>query len=294
VRSLVLVHGRGQENRDGGVLKQDWIRSLREGLQHQGIELDLPDSSVRFPYYGQTLFDLVSGAAEVADVVVRGEPDDAAEREFVSAFLGEVFDKAGITQRQIQEAADDDDVLDRGPMNWGWVRAGLIALDRHVPGASAASVALVTRDVYRYLRSQGVRDAIEGGIRQALTPGEETVVVSHSLGTVVAYNLLRREGQAQGWKVPLLVTLGSPLAVSVIKQTLRPLAHPPVVSRWFNAYDPDDVVSLYGLDAKHFPVDPEVENYNKVQNKTPNQHGISGYLTDPTVARTIYEALTKP
>jgi hypothetical protein len=289
---LVLVHGRGQENRDGAALKQDWLRSLRKGLEAQGIDADVPDSSVRFPYYGQTLFDLVRGAADPADVVVRGEPEDAAEREFVSAFLGEVFDKAGITQRQIQEAADDDDVLDRGPMNWGWVRAGLIALDRHVPGASAASVSLVTRDVYRYLRSQGVRDAIEGGIRAALTPGEETVVVSHSLGTVVAYNLLRREGKAEGWKVPLLVTLGSPLAVSVIKQSLRPLSHPPVVEKWFNAYDDDDVVSLYGLDAKHFPVDPPVENYSKVDNRTSNQHGISGYLEDPTVARRIHEALT--
>jgi hypothetical protein len=291
VRSLVLVHGRGQENKDGAALKQDWLRSLRKGLEAQGLDADLPDSSVRFPYYGQTLFDLVSGAAEPADVVVRGEPDDAAEREFVSAFLGEVFDKAGITERHLEEAGGRD-ALERGPMNWAWVRAGLIALDRHVPGASAASVALVTRDVYRYLRSQGVRDQIEGGIRAALTPGEETVVVSHSLGTVVAYNLLRREGAAQGWKVPLLVTLGSPLAVSVIKQSLRPLSHPPVVGKWFNAYDDDDVVSLYGLDAKHFPVDPPVENYSKVENRTPNQHGISGYLEDPTVARRIHEALT--
>jgi hypothetical protein len=53
-------------------------------------------------------------------------------------------------------------------------------------------------------------------------------------------------------------------------------------------------VSLYGLDGKHFPVDPPVENYSKVRNTTPNQHGISGYLTDPTVARTIHEALTAP
>lgn len=231
---------------------------MRTGLQHQGLQLELQDSSVRFPYYGQTLFDLVSGAEEAADVIVHGEPDDAAEREFVSAFLGEVFDKAGITERHIEEAGGRD-VLEHGPLNWAWVRAGLIALDRHVPGVSAVSVALVTRDVYRYLRSQGVRDEIEGGIRRALHAGEETVVVSHSLGTVVAYNLLRREGKVQGWQVPLLVTLGSPLAVSVIKQALRPLSHPPVVSRWFNAYDPDDVVSLYGLDAQHFPVDPEVE-----------------------------------
>ncbi len=78
-----------------------------------------------------------------------------------------------------------------------------------------------------------------------------------------------------------------------IKEKLRPLERPAEVITWFNAYDPEDVVALHPLDAKHFPVTPEVENFDGVDNFTDNQHGIIGYLSDPTVARRIYDALTE-
>ena len=128
----------------------------------------------------------------------------------------------GITDEQV-EAIFAKDVRERGALNWEWVQAILKAIDQHVPGASGASIALATRDVYQYLKNPGIRDTIETGVRQAMQPGVPTVVVSHSLGTVVAYNLLRREGVAAGWKVPLFITLGSPLAVKVIRSALSPI-----------------------------------------------------------------------
>jgi hypothetical protein len=45
------------------------------------------------------------------------------------------------------------------------------------------------------------------------------------------------------------------------------------------------------LDALHFGVDPAVENKDDVANGTSNRHGISGYLSDPIVARRIHDAL---
>ncbi len=77
---------------------------------------------------------------------------------------------------------------------------------------------------------------------------------------MVAYNLLRREGQAQRWNVPLFVTLGSPLAVTAIRAKLAPNRRPPCVGRWLNALDERDVVALYPLDAQSFPVDPPIVN----------------------------------
>jgi pimeloyl-ACP methyl ester carboxylesterase len=146
-------------------------------------------------------------------------------------------------------------------------------------------------DVSQYLRNPGVRDAIEEGVREALPRGAESVVVAHSLGTVVAYNLLRREAVAQDWQVPQLITLGSPLAVGPVRRALQPLKHPERVGGWFNAYDERDVVSLFPLDPGRFPVTPPVENYGEVDNDTSNRHGISGYLSDPVVARRIHAAL---
>lgn len=61
-------------------------------------------------------------------------------------------------------------------------------------------MALFTHDVYQYLKNSDVRETIDTGVVAALTPGVETVVVGHSLGTVVSYNLLRQQGHIRGWK----------------------------------------------------------------------------------------------
>ena len=197
----------------------------------------------------------------------------------------------------VQRALPSGRLVERGVLNWEWVQGILKVLDRHVPGASGASVALATRDVFQYLTNDGIRGVIEAGTAAAMPTDRETVVVSHSLGTVVAYNLLRLNGQQKGWKVPLFVTLGSPLAVTVIKQKLagiKPIGFPRCAAAWFNAMDERDVVSLYPLDTRNFPLTPAIDNKVNVHNKTSNAHGISGYLGDREVAKRIHDALTAP
>ncbi|MBK9170074.1 MAG: alpha/beta hydrolase [Bryobacterales bacterium] len=292
-RQLVFVHGRAQENKDSVALKAEWIAAFREGLALNHLTLPLDEEDIRFPYYGQTLYDLVKDipAAEVAEVIVRGDGADDEQQAFVRSVLEEVRAVAGITDDHLREVAGVE-VVERGPLNWGWVRGILRGVDRFVPGASGSGIAIATNDVYQYLKNPGVRDPIEIGVREAFTPGRETVVVAHSLGTVVAYNLLRREGQGQGWNVPLFVTLGSPLGVTAIRNALRPIGHPACANGWFNAMDSRDVVALYPLDSRRFGIAPPIENKTDVQNGTENRHGISGYLNDKETARRIYDALT--
>lgn len=285
---LVFVHGRSQHHKDPDELKRIWVNAWKEGLAKSGLGLPIPESNIHFPYYGQALFDLVSdSAAEPAEIVLRGGNADVDERQFAYALLSETLEKFGISTNQVLETVV---TTDRGALNTPIIRAMLQALDRHVPGASSLSVALATRDVYHYLSNPGIRDKIDGGVRGAITPGVPTVVVSHSLGTVVTYNLLRREGAELGFNVPLFVTLGSPLAVSTIKEKLRPLKAVTCAGVWFNAMDSRDIVSLQPLDATHFGITPAIENKTDVDNPTENRHGITGYLSDATVARRIYEA----
>jgi hypothetical protein len=299
MRQLVLVHGRSQEHKDSVALKSEWLDALRAGLQKNNLELPIPERDIRFPYYGDTLFDLVQGLedGQAAEVIVRGTADDAEERSFSLAMLREIQAKAGITDEQIGEVIGVE-VLDRGALNWEWVQGILRAIDRIVPYGSSASIALFTHDVYEYLKNSNIRERIDAGIATAITPHVETVVVSHSLGTVVAYNLIRREGHLRGWQIPFFVTLGSPLGVNAIRKTLRnfaPARCPECVLKWFNALDESDVVALYPLDTGSFPLDPSepaIENKNNVHNRTTNRHGISGYLDDPEVARRICEALS--
>lgn len=289
-KRLVFIHGRAQEHKDALALKGEWLDALRAGLAKNQLTLPLAETDIKFPYYGQTLFDLVSNAATVAEVVVRGGGAADDEQRFQQAVLQEVQQAAGITDDQVQQALASD-VRERGPLNWEWVQGILKAIDQNVPGASAASIALATRDVYQYLKNPSLRNTIEAGVRQAMVPGVPTVVVSHSLGTVVAFNLLKREGAAQGWQVPMLVTLGSPLAIKAIKAALAPIEHPACVGHWFNAMDERDVVALYPLDTARFDVSPAIANKTNVQNHTSNRHGIAGYLDDAEVAQRIHAAL---
>ena len=290
---LVLIHGRSQEHKDATSLKREWLTAWTDGLVASGLTMSFADDQIRFPYYGQTLYDLVNEAPNVADVVVKhagtDDPTTAAEHAFFVEVLAEALRKGVVTEGQVNAFLD---LNERGLLNKGWVQAVLEAIDRHVPLASSASVRIATNDVHQYLTNTAVQRRIEDGVRQAMDCDVPMVVVSHSLGTVVAYNLLRKEGTKRGWRVPLFVTLGSPLAINAVKRRIGPPQHPACVGTWFNAMDERDVVALYPLDEEHFPVKPSVENRRDVDNPTPNRHGISGYLGDANVARRIYDALT--
>jgi hypothetical protein len=293
-RHLVLVHGRAQEFKDADTLKKEWIVAWQTGLAKSRLSMPIPLEHIHFPYYGQTLFDLVGGssAAEAADIIVRGTAGDDAEEQFVRAALQEAAARENITDDDVDAALDDhDSVIERGASNWKVTRVLASLLDRRVPGASGSTVALVTSDVYKYLRNPGIGRLIDEGVRKGFSPDHEMVVVAHSLGSVVAYSLLLHAGAAAGWKVRLFVTVGSPLAVTVIKKALTPLERPRVAADWYNARDPADIVALHPLTPSYFPVKPEVDHTDHVENLTPNRHGIIGYLSDREIAQRIHTAL---
>lgn len=292
-RHLIFVHGRAQQGKDPDALKADWLAALGKGLAKSGLRLPIPESAVHFPYYGNSLTAMLNG--ESADVVLRGAGADGDERAFISTVMDEFRRNAYVTDEQVLAAAGTD-VVDRGPLDWRWIRAMALALDQ-IPGVSGASIALLTHDVYQYLRNSTIREEIESALVDAFSPGAETVVVGHSLGSVVTYNLLRREGHLRGWRVPLYVTLGSPLGVLAIRRALKrfhPTRCPPCVDQWFNALDSRDIVALRPLTPDSFPLVPEqpaITNKTDVLNHTRNRHGIAGYLDDKEVAQRIHDLL---
>ena len=292
-RELVFVHGRAQENVDSVGLKKAWIDAWRQGLARSGLDLPIPEDHIHFPYYGDTLAQIVAGLSPevAARIVVRGDQLDRDQQSFLMQYLAEVQEAAAIADQEVA-AQLDPAVRERGVLNWGWVQGILSEVDRKLPWASGASIALFTNDVYQYLHKPNLRKLMDDGVRSAFRPATETVVVAHSLGTVVTYDVLKREGAELDLKVPLFMTLGSPLAVNVVKRALRPIAHPKCVGQWFNAMDERDVVALFPLTTDNFDVDPPVENKVDVDNPTQNRHGISGYLGDPDVARRIWEAVS--
>lgn len=289
-KTLVFIHGRAQQNKDSVALKREWVAAFQEGLRKSGLELPIAETDIRFPYYGDTLDQLVGGAARdaAAEVIIRG-PQSQDEREFIRDVVEEIRLKANISDEEV-DAEIPATVRERGMLNWAWVQGILKVIDRKTHFGSGASIALFTKDVYEYLTKPAVSTTINSGVLRAIRPGEPTVVVSHSLGTVVAYNVLHGP-EARAWDIPLFVTVGSPLGVRRICQSIAPTTHPACARRWFNAFDERDVVALYPLKDPYFIVNPAITNKSDVKNRTDNRHGISGYLDDAVVARTIYDAL---
>jgi hypothetical protein len=285
---LLFVHGRGQQGLDPVQLKSEWLATLKTGAAAAGRAMP-DDVDVAFPFYGDTLdtFTRQFDIPLTSDMQSRGSPLDDEFLVFQAEFAEAVRQRAGVTDAQI-DAEYGDNPQPRGPLNWSWVQAILRAIDRHGGGMSQKTLETFTRDVFLYTTRAGVRDEIDRIVAATLTD-RPTVVVGHSLGSVVAYSVLRSDRRAL--RVPLFVTVGSPLAVRAVRDQFRPLRSPSPVAAWYNAFDTRDVVALYPLDAQNFPVQPAIENNAGVRNRTDNRHGIVGYLDNADVARRIVDAL---
>ena len=265
-----------------------WEEALRKGLEAAKTP-PLQNVQIVFPYYGDELDRLIQQlkAPLMQQVAARGGGVDEKELQFKAELYSELAAGYGISDHEI-ESRFEGTVQERGPLNWKWVHAVLRALD----GTPLGDVAIdeFTRDVYVYLTYPAIWRAINRMVTDRLTAGK-WVVLAHSLGTVVGYNVLRDVKQQANIKVTRYVTVGSPLGVRAIRNRLeRPLIMPSCVASWYNAFDPRDVVALNPLDGANFPIEPAITNNGAVTNSTDNRHGITGYLDDRDVAREIAEA----
>lgn len=283
---LVLIHGRDQQGKDPKTLSGLWMETWEKGLKENGLSVP-GELEVVFPYYGDLLDGLVQQAAlpqSVEGIIARGDLP-AADLEFFQDFLMELVDNSGIPHSEIV-AGFEGLPQERGPLNWRWVQAILKVLDR--TGLGDMSLHKFTYDAFLYLTLPAIREKIDTFVTGEMGPGN-AVVVGHSLGSVVAYNVLKDNPQ---FNVQRYITVGSPLGLNSFKTKLdTPLVMPHCIKHgWYNAYDDADVVALQPL-ADHFKIDPVIEDYKKVKNTTDNRHGIEGYLNDSSVALKIYESL---
>jgi hypothetical protein len=285
---IVMVHGRSQQGKDEAKLKKEWLDALAYGLARANKILP-PATAVEFPYYGELLAQLVDETDTPLGVAINAKgpnPDTAADAEFRGEMMTEIAASLGLTENDIQSELAGP--VQKGPGNWEWVQAIMRAMDR-IPGVNSKAIDIFTRDVFVYLTFPGVRRKVEAVLNASIGNGP-CIVLAHSLGTIVAYNVLRR--CAVGLKCPRLVTVGSALGIHAIKRYLEtPLASPACVANWFNAYDNRDFVALVPLDEHNFNVMPSIENMARVRNFTDNRHGIEGYLADPMIAAKLVELL---
>jgi pimeloyl-ACP methyl ester carboxylesterase len=276
---VVCVHGIAQQLRGEQTLLQAWLPAITDGVTRAGGS-PVQASDVAMAFYG----DLFRPPGELLAV---GDP-----------LYGAQDVQPGVEQELLlawwrQAAAVDDgvpppdaDTLVRMPRS---VQTALRALSRSKFFARIALRSLIfdLKQVSGYLLDPELRRAARARVAASITP-DTTVVVAHSLGSVVAYETLC---ELPDHPVRALVTLGSPLGIAnLIFDRLDPAPQAgrgvwpgPDALVWTNIVDFGDVVAL------EKDLRPRFGDRlrNAVVHNGAHAHDVTAYLTDILTGQAI-------
>jgi hypothetical protein len=133
-------------------------------------------------------------------------------------------------------------------------------------GGTLISLADTVNDVVQYFYNPSMRSAIQMRLRERLAEAagafDHTLLVSHSLGTVIAFDVLRQ--MASAYNIHTWFTTGSPLGkLAQLGQVTSDVGQitGESIAAWHNLFDPSDVVASALSGAFAFPLkDVVVEN----------------------------------
>jgi hypothetical protein len=155
-------------------------------------------------------------------------------------------------------------------------------------------VGFFASDVVDYLFN-GFADAMQAEVRKVLLAGPvPEVIIAHSLGTIVTYDVLS-DPQLKDRIPSVLVTVGCPLGIDNVQKRLRkgagrPNPIPAKITTWSNFADRFDPVAIEATLRDEFkPTDLIVDD--EVNNRAKNNHDIDGYLSIAVVHSMIRKAV---
>lgn len=312
---IVLIHGIAQEQETADTLEEKWLPALAGGIRAAG-HAGLADRiwrnrhrddaiEVRMAAYGalfltpgamgsdddlddavlgdlaQTQLDLVEGLS--ADWLNRAaDRQDHPDHDTAVLELG-YLDPAHEDMGVREEAAR---VMLHAATRLRWFGLGALAV-------AERSVNKSLRQVTRYMTDPGLREQIQSQVLAHVGP-ETKVIIGHSLGSVVAYDIVASHLESP---LPLLLTIGSPLGLRSIiydRLTPQPPGYPLQVRRWVNIADRNDLVAaepdLTTLFERNKPAGAVLESAWTVKNGAEAHKG-EYYLGKPEVGKPIAEAL---
>lgn len=242
------VHGIGQQYLSRIEILDLWIPALSGGLEWATGRRIQPNLDLAF--YGR----LFREAEPERTKKGAGSGDDTADL----ANLDEA-ELADLTIAVEEIVTTDDLAAAAASPEKAWVpgHMGTLigAVERRFPHVSGVLVMRTLRQVGSYLRDPWLKAGVDKITAEAAVGA--TVLIGHSLGSVVAYEFLRRN---PGHSVKLLLTLGSPLGLRMVRDRLPD--GQPAVERWVNVRDRNDPVTAAGaLDRWYSAVtDREADN----------------------------------
>ena len=286
-----------------------WRRSLAAA---DGIDLGAEGITSSMVYWADVMYasplaeaSAESATNEAASEAMEPEPVDlgldemdAGERLWVAELAAKLAVPLAVEQAAAAVAPGPvRETLERIPLPWP---------------VKERIMKKLLRDVHHYLfdvestprpgDTYRVQEVIRGRMIAALQEGAAQppphVVVSHSMGTVIAYDCLQRVGAAPA--VDGLMTIGSPLGLDEIQDKLQPewsrdegFPSPRLRGRWVNVYDRLDPVA--GFDSRlandyRRGGREEIDDLNE-QNHGAWRHDIGKYMAGPGLRGKLRELL---
>ncbi|HMP75949.1 MAG TPA: S8 family serine peptidase [Kiritimatiellia bacterium] len=158
------------------------------------------------------------------------------------------------------------------------------------------------KDVHDLFFDAERRRAMRASLEERLIPGGGPyVIIGHSQGSMIAYDVLSRlSGAAQAPDVRLFVTIGSPLGIKEVQDQLKKMTGqkelrvPKCVRQWLNVSDILDPVALDHRLANDYKPAGGVKVEDKIRtnpDSPAHPHSGSGYLRLAEVRDTVRDAV---
>jgi hypothetical protein len=291
---LVFIHGINNEDNSAAQIEKDWWEAILDGWSSFGLA-PKPKPQVRAAFYG----DILAKENDKASQQMGAAGVDASAAAF--EFLEEYRKNAGLTLEEYTRLQLETDPT-FNHVQQGRFRAALVrlaaAIAAGLPANGKIVAGLFLKQAVTYIDESGVREAIHKKVVEQVFPndGTPTVVVAHSLGTVVAYNVLADAScglTPGGTPVPFLCTLGSPLAIDMMDAVIparNKLPNPPIAS-WVNGFRKDDFVALDKALKKETIGFDGITNYRTKMVDGPDPHSITQYLKAEQISKALHKAL---
>lgn len=223
---VIGIHGLANKPEEK-VLKESWAKAMLEGLdKNAGINIKRSLLNFESVYWADVMY----------------KKPDANYAKYKKAKKGDLkrYEDGWFDTFRSWTSDKIDDVVD--PLkNWF-----------DIDMAANAVLKNKLKDLHAYYTDKNIREELrsmfEKAIRDNVTAGNRIMVVSHSMGTIIAYDVLRKLGK-ESHDIPIehFVTLGSPLGLPHVKHMIIKENHlvrtPSIVKKWSNLADRRDPVA---------------------------------------------------
>lgn len=309
-RTLLMVHGGGFKP-GADAMASIWREALAAGLDRDfekaGGRSLLEAASLEFVYYGDLINPLHVQTSDVPDAEL-----DLTDRHRDLERLTGLSGKKKFRRLHYESLPGKSAVLEFLADVSMPVLTALRLSDRALGGRLPALQAYLAPD-------STLREACEARVMEAigaaLARGEEVLLLSHAMGSVVCYDALWRLSHdpfaaPHGRRVDTWITFGSPLASEYVKSRLRGAReapkqrYPDKLMTWYNLSAEDDYYCHDKTVANDFAAmltnqrisrlkDYRIYNLS-IRYGRSNPHSSAGYLVHPRMTALVADWLRAP